>query len=71
MATKAGELKEKGWEKVQIKAFTAWINNVLAKREMTVNEIKTDLGDGVKLLNFLELLSAKKSYPKIRHEATF
>jgi len=60
MATKAGEIKEKGWETVQIKAFTAWINNILTKREMQITEIKSGLSDGVKLINFLELLSSKK-----------
>lgn len=53
-------LKEKGWELVQIKAFTSWMNSVLAKRDMEVHDIKTDLSDGVNLINFLEILSGKK-----------
>jgi len=32
----------------------------LEKRSLRVNDIRTDLGDGVKLINFLELLSGKK-----------
>lgn len=53
-------LKERGWEAVQIKAFTQWLNSYLNKRELEIKEIKSDLADGVKLLNFLELLSGKK-----------
>lgn len=53
-------LKERGWENVQIKAFTQWLNQYLNKRDLEVKEIKSDLNDGVKLLNFLELLSGKK-----------
>jgi len=63
MTTK-GEVKERGWERVQIKAFTAWLNQILEKRNLRVNDIKTDLGTGVLLINFLELLSGKKIHQK-------
>jgi len=42
---------------VQIKAFTSWLNGYLSKRDMKVTDIARDMGDGVKLLHFLELLS--------------
>jgi len=58
------DLKEKGWEKVQIKAFTSWLNNILAQRNLSLQDIKTDLSDGVKLINFLELLGNKKVQQK-------
>jgi len=45
---------------VQIKAFTAWLNGYLNKREMPVADIKHDLADGVRLINFLEMLTNKK-----------
>jgi len=45
---------------VQIKAFTSWLNGILKQRNLELKEIKTDLADGVKLINFLELLSGKK-----------
>jgi len=51
---------EKGWEKVQIKAFTAWLNGYLVQRTLNVSDIQQDMDDGVKLINFLELLSSKK-----------
>jgi len=54
------ETKERGWENVQIKAFTSWLNGYLAQRNMTLTNIKTDLSDGVRLIHFLELLSGKK-----------
>jgi len=54
------DVKEKGWETVQIKAFTSWLNGYLGKRNMLINNIATDMGDGVKLINFLELLSEQK-----------
>src|SRR5690348_2215664 len=41
-------------------AFTSWLNGILSKREMEIKNIRTDLNDGVKLINFLELLSGKK-----------
>jgi cortexillin 1/2 len=52
-------LKERGWELVQIKAFTSWLNGYLEKRGMKIEDIKHDLNDGIKLINFLELLSGK------------
>jgi len=52
--------KERGWERVQIKAFTSWLNSILTGRNLNVEDIQTDLADGVKLINFLELLSDKK-----------
>jgi len=45
---------------VKIKAFTAWLNGYLDKRELHVNDIKTDLSDGTRLINFLEMLTSKK-----------
>jgi len=55
-----GEDKERQWEVIQIKVFTSWINNILEKRELHIDDIQKDLCDGVKLIHFLELLSGKK-----------
>jgi len=66
MADKGGrdnknwDVKEKGWENVQIKAFTSWLNGYLVKRDHTVTNIQNEMGDGVKLIYFLELLSDQK-----------
>lgn len=56
----AGEAKDKGWERVQIKAFTSWLNEYLNKRDMPISDIATDLSSGVKLIIFLESLSGQK-----------
>jgi len=66
MADKGGrdnknwDVKEKGWENVQIKAFTSWLNGYLVKRDHTITNIQNEMGDGVKLIYFLELLSDQK-----------
>jgi len=54
------ETKERSWEIVQIKAFTAWLNGYLEKKNLQIQDIQTDLSDGVRLVKFLELLSGKK-----------
>lgn len=45
-------------------AFSSWLNSFLEKRDMAISNIQTDLDDGVRLLNFLELLSGKKVHQK-------
>jgi len=54
------DVKEKGWETVQIKAFTSWLNGYLVKRDMSITDIAHDMSDGVRLLYFLELLTDQK-----------
>jgi len=48
--------REKQWERVQIKGFTAWINSYLQSRNMPVQDLSTDLNTGVRLCNFCEVL---------------
>lgn len=48
------------WEIVQEKAFTAWVNGVLAKINEHIEDITVDFSDGIRLTEFLELLSGKK-----------
>jgi actinin alpha len=50
-------LLEKTWERIQKKTFTAWINSHLAKVGLKIEEITTDLSDGLKLIRLLEVLS--------------
>jgi len=53
--------KEKKWEQVQIKAFKSWVNGSLEKRgHPPVEDLASDLQDGVRLLQFLEVVSNKK-----------
>jgi len=60
------ELKDKSWEIVQQKAFTAWMNETLSQRNanLRVDDLY-ELADGVKLATFLEILSNKKVPTKI------
>jgi len=62
---------EKEWEQIQKKAFTHWINSVLEKRNETIVSIEDEFKTGVKLLIFLEILTAQEipKYNKIaRHK---
>lgn len=50
-------LKEKKWEEVQVKGLAAWVNSYLAKQGLpTVQKLPDDLQDGVKLMQFLEII---------------
>eukprot|EP01105_Mastigella_eilhardi_P027309 TRINITY_DN835_c1_g1_i1.p1 TRINITY_DN835_c1_g1~~TRINITY_DN835_c1_g1_i1.p1 ORF type:complete len:773 (-),score=204.32 TRINITY_DN835_c1_g1_i1:2823-5141(-) len=51
--------KEK-WVEIQKKTFTRWINTYLRQRDMRVEELSTDLADGLNLHALLELISEKK-----------
>jgi len=42
--------------RVQEMAFTAWMDETLKKRNMEVKDLSVDLCDGLKLINFFELL---------------
>lgn len=55
-------MQDKGWIGVQIKAFTAWLNQTIAHRTNLpkVTDISKDLRDGVIIVNFFELLAGKK-----------
>ena len=55
-------MQDKGWVGVQIKAFTAWLNQTIAHRPSLpqVTDISKDLSDGIILINFFELLAGKK-----------
>lgn len=50
-------LLEKTWERIQRKTFTGWVNSHLRKRALLIENIETDLQDGIKLINLLEIIS--------------
>jgi filamin len=59
------------WVDIQKRTFTRWANNFLSERMMKINDIGTDLSDGLLLINLLEIISDKKlnnynKRPKIR-----
>jgi len=61
--------KEKQWERVQVKGFTAWINSYLEPKGLKVTNLQTDLSSGVRLCTFLEIAKdrnedwKKKKFP--------
>ncbi|KYQ94229.1 actin bundling protein [Tieghemostelium lacteum] len=60
MATNNSQIAAKKWEDAQEKAFTNWVNTLLAKVGEKIESVTTDFASGVKLIHFLELLSNKK-----------
>jgi len=59
------------WIEIQRRTFTRWANNFLIERMMKIEDLTSDLSDGLLLINLLEVISSKSinSYnkkPKIR-----
>lgn len=59
---------DKTWIDVQKKTFTRWSNNFLSERILKIDDLSTDLHDGVLLINLLEIISAKQ-LPKYNKKA--
>ncbi|EDS89285.1 hypothetical protein EHI_083140 [Entamoeba histolytica HM-1:IMSS] len=59
MSQQQGNNKEAGWVRVQIQLFTLWMDEVLQQRQMGVKDLAVDLKDGIRVINFFELLSGK------------
>ena len=47
------------WDRVQVKTFKNWVNSHLAKRQLKLSDLVTDLEDGVLLSELLEIISGK------------
>jgi len=59
------------WVEIQKKTFTRWANTFLKERIMKIDDVKTDLANGVMLINLLEIISSKNlgkfnKQPKIK-----
>ncbi|XP_075880927.1 filamin B a isoform X2 [Nelusetta ayraudi] len=52
------------WKKIQQNTFTRWINEHLKCVNKRVGNLQHDLGDGLRLIALLEILSHKKMYSK-------
>ncbi|KAI9870803.1 MAG: alpha-actinin, partial [Pleopsidium flavum] len=64
-------LLEQQWVTVQQKTFTKWLNAKVKPRDVAVNDLVTDLADGVILIHLLEILGNESlgryaSKPKLR-----
>eukprot|EP01028_Stygiella_incarcerata_P008203 TRINITY_DN350_c0_g1_i10.p1 TRINITY_DN350_c0_g1~~TRINITY_DN350_c0_g1_i10.p1 ORF type:complete len:865 (-),score=297.82 TRINITY_DN350_c0_g1_i10:97-2691(-) len=51
------EVMERSWELMQQRTFTAWVNQHLSKRGMSVEDIATEFDDGLKLIVLIEVIS--------------
>lgn len=54
------EDKDKAWELVQKKAFTHWVNTIVERRAIKVENLEDSFSDGITIVNFVELLCEKK-----------
>jgi len=54
------EQKEKQWARVQEKAFTQWMHQTVQEQGYSVQDLRIDIQDGIKLICFFQLLSGKK-----------
>ena len=52
--------KQPEWVHIQKKTFTNWCNKHLQKQDTMIEDLAVDLGDGVRLIVLLEVLSEKK-----------
>ena len=48
------------WKRIQQNTFTRWANEHLKQADAVINDLSTDLHDGLKLIALLEVLSGKK-----------
>ncbi|KAM9962872.1 hypothetical protein ACTFIW_006092 [Dictyostelium discoideum] len=62
------QLAQSRWESAQEKAFLSWVNSLLSKKNLKIENISTDFSDGTKLIYFLELVSNKKCRRKFNPE---
>jgi len=58
-------MSEQGWEDVQKKAFTYWVNSYLEKKGEKIDDLASAFGNGVKLVTLMELLTKKEIVSKI------
>lgn len=58
------------WITVQQKTFTKWVNSHLSDRGLAVQDLCTDLNDGIMLINLLEIIS-NKTFPSYNKKCRF
>mmetsp|Transcript_17569 Transcript_17569/g.24381 ORF Transcript_17569/g.24381 Transcript_17569/m.24381 type:complete len:756 (-) Transcript_17569:39-2306(-) len=63
------------WVRIQTKTFTRWANTYLKERMDKIDNLQTELADGLKLISLLEIISSKQvnggkynKKPKIRSQ---
>eukprot|EP00834_Sanchytrium_tribonematis_P005767 NODE_373_length_8576_cov_0.988557.p1 type:complete len:582 gc:universal NODE_373_length_8576_cov_0.988557:4506-6251(+) len=53
-------LMDKKWQDVQKKTFTKWVNSKLQLQKLKISDLVTDMTDGVKLIELLEIIGDEK-----------
>uniref|UniRef100_A0A3B4AS58 Calponin-homology (CH) domain-containing protein n=1 Tax=Periophthalmus magnuspinnatus TaxID=409849 RepID=A0A3B4AS58_9GOBI len=61
-ATEKDLAEDAPWKKIQQNTFTRWINEHLKCVNKRVADLQLDLGDGLRLVALLEVLSQKKIF---------
>ena len=60
MAANGDKHMDAEWKRIQKKTFTRWCNEHLKVQSVHIEELTTDLSDGVRLILLIEVLSQKK-----------
>lgn len=70
-ATEKDLAEDAPWKKIQQNTFTRWCNEHLKCVNKRLANLQTDLGDGLRLISLLEVLSQKKMFRKYNQRPTF
>ncbi|XP_074063042.1 filamin-A isoform X2 [Macrotis lagotis] len=70
-ATEKDLAEDAPWKKIQQNTFTRWCNEHLKCVSKRIGNLQTDLGDGLRLIALLEVLSQKKMHRKHNQRPTF
>ncbi|KAM9751784.1 filamin-A [Menidia menidia] len=70
-ATEKDLAEDAPWKKIQQNTFTRWCNEHLKCVNKRIGNLQTDLGDGLRLIGLLEVLSQKKMFRKYNQRPTF
>ncbi|XP_077196543.1 filamin-C isoform X2 [Paroedura picta] len=70
-ATEKDLAEDAPWKKIQQNTFTRWCNEHLKCMNKRIGDLQKDLGDGLKLIGLLEVLSQKKMYRKYHARPNF
>lgn len=70
-ATEKGLAEDVPWKKIQQNTFTRWINQHLRSVNKRIVDLQLDLGDGLRLIALLEVLSHKKMFRKFHSRPNF
>ncbi|MED6241044.1 hypothetical protein ATANTOWER_018906, partial [Ataeniobius toweri] len=70
-ATEKDLAEDAPWKKIQQNTFTRWINEHLKCVNKRIGDLQLDLGDGLRLIALLEVLSQKNMYRKYHSRPNF